>query len=603
MGGMIPEKKIVEIRERSSIVEVVSDYLTLRKVGRNYLGLCPFHAEKTPSFTVNEEKAIFHCFGCGIGGNVFHFLMQLDQSTFPEAVERVAKRYGIPVERLEGPGQVKVRSDRESLYRLNESVAKFLREFLLDQPEGKKALTYLKSRGIEEEVAERFRLGYAPQSGHALVGFLKRGGYSLKDAARLGLIHDKGSQQYGEKFFGRLIFPIMDPVGKIIGFGGRVLGEGFPKYLNSSETPLFRKGASLYGLFQAKEAIRKLDRVVVVEGYLDVMALSQAGLHYAVATLGTALTPDHVRILGRYTKNVIALFDGDDAGRKAAARSFEIFIEGGLLGRAAFLPRGEDPDTFVRSKGREALEEIVERAIPLADYYCSWLEERYGRSLEAKSQIAQEISRILAKVGNPVEADLLARRAADLLGITEGLLRVSARSGKGQERSVSRSVPPGSRAGETREDLADRSLVGLMLRFPSLTSRVDLDPQIEELVAPKWKEMVKRILTQWREHGTVDIDRLAYGLPVEHASEIAALVLEAEVIPEEESEKMADDCLSYLQRRYLRRLEKDLRLAIRAAEERQDEKAKRERMLEWQEVVQRERQLERQRLASKTGNL
>ncbi len=250
---------------------------------------------------------------------------------------------------------------------------------------------------------------------------------------------------------------------------------------------------------------------MVVEGYLDVMALSQAGVEYAVATLGTALTPDHVRILGRYTKNVIALFDGDDAGRKAAARSFEIFIEGGLLGRAAFLPRGEDPDTFVRSKGKEALEEIIERAIPLADYYCSWLEERYGRSLEAKSQIAREISRVLAKVGNPVEADLLARRAADLLGIAEGLLRAPLRSGKGSEPSANRSVSPGSHVGDTSEDLADRSLVGLMLRFPSLTGRVSLDPQIEELVAPKWKDTVKRILAQWREHGTVDIDRLAYG--------------------------------------------------------------------------------------------
>ena len=599
---MISEGKILEIRERSSIVEVISDHLTLKKVGRNYLGLCPFHSEKTPSFTVNEEKGIFHCFGCGVGGNVFHFLMRYDHLTFPETVEQVGRRYGIAVERLERPGARRDADEKESLYRLNERAAAYFHEVLFVHPEGKGALDYLKARGVEERVARRFYLGYAPHGGQGLVGFLKRESLSLKNAVRLGLISERGPQYYGEKFFDRLIFPIVSPGGKVVGFGGRVIGQGLPKYLNSAESPLFRKGANLYGLFQAKEAIREVDRVVVVEGYLDLLALSQFGISYAVATLGTALTPDHVRILGRYTKNIIALFDGDEAGRKAAARSFEIFVEGGLLGRAAFLPNGEDPDTFVRSRGREALEATIDQAVPLADYYFTWLEGQYGKSLEGKSQIAQEISRILAKVRNPFEVDLLARRAVDSLGVREDLLRHPSRQPGRQGRSISPVASPRPLQEEAREDLPERSLVSLMLRFPSVIQHVEHEGDVEALVSPKWREVFQGVFSEWREQGRVDVAHLAQGFSPDRASQIAALMLEGESIPEEESEKMMADCLSHLRKRHLRGLEKDLRQAIRIAEEKKDEKAKRERMLEWQEVVRRERLLEHRRFARKTEN-
>jgi DNA primase len=589
---MIPEEKILQIRDRASILEVVSDYLTLKKTGRNHLGLCPFHSEKTPSFTVNEEKGIFHCFGCGAGGSVFHFLMQYDHLSFPEAVERVGKRYGIEVERHEAPGAKRAAEERESLYRLNEKAAAFFQQQLLGGGEGKRALDYLKARGVDERVSRRFVLGYAPQSGPGLAGFLKKEGLSLKDATRLGLVSDRGGERYGEKFFGRAMFPIADAGGKIVGFGGRVLGPGMPKYLNSSETPLFRKGATLYGLFQAKETIREKDRVVVVEGYLDVVALAQFGIADAVATLGTALTPDHVRILGRYTKNIIALFDGDDAGRKAAARSFEIFVEGGLLGRGAFLPTGEDPDTFVRAKGKEALETILSEARPLADYYFTWLEESYGLSLEGKSRIAQEINRVLAKVRNPLEADLLIRRAVDF-GIQENLLRATLRSA-GETRQPA-SPPITNASTEAGKDAAERSLIGLMLRFPATVRRVEEETEIEQLVSPAWNDVLNEILAEWRARGRVEGAGIAEKFPG-RAAEITGLMLEGETIAEieEEAEKMTGDLIAHLRRRHLRGLERDLRQAIRIAEEKKDEKTKKERMLEWQEVVRKERQLTRQ---------
>jgi DNA primase len=592
---VIQEGKIIEIRERASIVEVISDHLTLKKAGRNYLGLCPFHAEKTPSFTVNEEKGIFHCFGCGAGGSVFHFLMQYEHLTFPEAVERIARRYGIAIEHQERPG-AKGAEEREPLYRLNEKAAAYFHEALFGRPEGRKVIDYLKHRGVEERMARRFLLGYASPVGQGLGGFLKREGLALNDAVRLGLMSDKGAQRYGEKFLDRLIFPIVNPAGRVVGFGGRVIGDGLPKYLNSAETPLFRKGSNLYGLFQAKEAIREKDRVVVVEGYLDVIALSQFGISYAVATLGTALTPDQVRILGRYTRNIIALFDGDEAGRKAAARSFEIFVEGGLLGRAAFLPKGEDPDTFVRSKGKDALEALIDQAIPLADYFFFWLEGQFGKSLEGKSQIAKEISRVLSKVHNPFEVDLLVRRAVDLLGIREELLRRSSRPPGSPNTSPS--IPETPRR-ESGEGIAERTLVSLLLRFPQMIRVIHEAGDAELFVHPEWKELLQRIISQWQASGKGDGAQLTQGLPPDQASQIAALVLEGENIAEDEGEKMMADCRAHLRRQHLRTREKDLLLAIRIAEEKKDEKVKRERMLEWQDVVQKERQLDRQRIVQK----
>jgi DNA primase len=586
---MIPEEKILEIRDRASILEVISDYLTLKKAGRNHLGLCPFHSEKTPSFTVNEEKGIFHCFGCGAGGGVFHFLMQYDHLTFPEAVERVGKRYGIVVERIEAPGARRNAEQRESLYRLNERAAAYFHGLLFGPGEGKRALEYLKARGVDEETARRYHLGYAPQAGQGLAAFLKKEGLSLKDATRLGLLSDRGGERYGEKFFGRVIFPIADAAGKIVGFGGRVLGQGMPKYLNSAETPLFRKGSTLYGLYQAKERMRATDRVIVVEGYLDVVALAQYGVADAVATLGTALTPEHVRMLGRYTKKIIVLFDGDEAGRKAASRSLEIFIEGGLLGQGAFLPKGEDPDTFVRSKGKEALEQILSLANPLADFYFTWLEERYGHKLEGKNQIAQDIARVLKKVHNQLEADLLVRRAIDL-GVREDLLREALRV-SGDKRPAA--PPPAGAVPEAGKDKSERLLIALMLRFPAMIERVEKQSELPALLSPASQEIFQEILGEWRKRNRVDAAGLAERSSSDRASKIAGLVLEAETIAEEESEKMMGDLIADLSRRHLTGLKRDLRQAIRMAEEKKDEKTKKERMLEWQEVDRKERQLTR----------
>jgi DNA primase len=594
---MIKQEKISQIRDRASIVEVISDYVTLKKAGRNYLGICPFHTEKSPSFTVSEEKGIFHCFGCHAGGGIFQFLMRIDQLSFPEAVERVAKCYGIVIEASErGPGS-RPANERESLYRINECAAANYHRMLTNHPEGESALAYLKSRGVDNATARRFMIGYAPRGGSGLADVLKKERLSIQDAMRLGLMGQRNSGQFYEKFFARLMFPIADAAGKILGFGGRVLDQSLPKYLNSSETPLFHKGATVYGMHQAKEGIRTGDRAVIVEGYLDVVALAQHGIACAVAALGTALTPNHLRALGRYTKNIIALFDGDEAGRKAAARSFEVFIEAGLLGRGAFLPKGEDPDSYVRAHGKAALEKVIEDAVPLADYYFSSLQHRYGASLEGKSRIASEISRLLAKIDNPFEADLIARRAVDALGIREDLLRRTSASSVPRGSAASRAAP--SAPALCQEDRAERLLISLMLRFPSVARDFLLNSSdARHWIGEEWRGTVDLIARQWQEHGKIDVERVAQDCAPDRASDIAALALEGENFAETESAKAAADCLNYLRQRHLRNVRQKLRAAIRAAEEVQDEQAKRERTLEWQDV--RERQHDRPRLAPKT---
>jgi DNA primase len=595
---MIKQEQIVQIRDRASIVEVISDYVTLKKTGRNHMGLCPFHAEKSPSFTVNEEKGIFHCFGCQTGGSVFQFLMQYDHLTFPEAVERVAKRYGIEIERDGRAGTAGDQGARETLYRLNECAAANYQRMLISHPEGKRAREYLKQRGLDDSALRNFTLGYAPQFGSGLLDVIKKEKFSLQDAFKLGLVGQKGPQQFHEKFFGRVMFPIINPGGKVVAFGGRVLDQGMPKYLNSSETPLFHKSATLYGLFQAKDGIRKADRVVIVEGYLDVIALFQYEIPYAVATLGTALTVEHVRVLSRYSKNMIALFDGDEAGQKAAARSFEIFIEAGMMGRAAFLPKSEDPDTFVRSHGKQALETLLDQAKSLPDFFFEWLDGRYGRSLEGKRQTAEEINRVLGKVRTQVEVDLLVRRAVDL-GVREELLRRPATNAQAVINRTANLNPPSPQA-SSRDEVAERTLTSLMLSYPEIIiQEFQRERESRQWLNAKWAEVVDVIIAEWQEHSKVDVIRIAQHFAPERAAEFAVLALDGEKIDAAESQRMALDCLTHLRRRHLRGLERTLRMAIRAAEERKDENAKRERILEWQDIVRKERQLERRKIEPK----
>jgi len=403
-GGLIREDAIREIRERASITDIVSDVVALKRRGRSATGLCPFHSEKTPSFTVSEERGFYHCFGCAEHGDVFSFVMKTQGVAFPDAVRAVAERFGLPVP-TEAVG---TRQRSEPLVAVNQTAAAFFRAQLAG-PAGARCRAYLDERAITDAAIDRHGLGFAPGGGEVLVRHLRAGGASLEDAVTAGLLGRRTDGHLYDRFRDRLMFPITDLAGRVIAFGGRILpgtpvtGDPPPKYLNSPESPIFKKGQTLYGLGLARDAIRARDRVVVVEGYLDVIAVAQAGLGEVVAPLGTALTVDQLRVLKRFTETIIACFDGDEAGRRAAARSFPLFIEAGLWGRGVFLPAGDDPDTFVRAHGAQALVTELEKAEPLVDAYVAGLAGPRLDAVGRRADAAKEIARVLRGVQNEFE--------------------------------------------------------------------------------------------------------------------------------------------------------------------------------------------------------
>src|SRR5208337_4788500 len=426
--GRFGDDKIEEVRSRADIVEIVGAHVRLRRAGRNFVGLCPFHNEKTPSFSVNAERGFFHCFGCGVGGSAFNFIMRVEGLTFPEAVRSLAKKYGVtlPEHDVSGPAA----GEREAMLEASKVAAEFFAHVLWNTTDGAMARDYLKSRGISIETARAFMVGYAPSRPASLAKALEKRG--LRDAGiKIGLVRKDESGAY-DMFRARVMFPIRDAQGRAIAFGGRVLDARLPKYINSPESPLYSKTRTLYGLFEARQAISSSassgkDRAILVEGYFDVIALWQAGFKEVVAGCGTALTVEQLRVLSRYTKNVIACFDGDTAGRKASMRALETFLQAGLLGRGIFIPSGFDPDTFVRERGAAAFAELTDKSELLVDYFLSEQAGEARGSIAERARAATRVAEMLKLVDDPFQFDLLARKAADLLSIGEEVLRKEAR--------------------------------------------------------------------------------------------------------------------------------------------------------------------------------
>lgn len=419
---MIPNDFIQTLLTRIDIVDVVDHYVPLKKAGANYAACCPFHSEKTPSFTVSPTKQFYHCFGCGAHGTAIGFLIDYAGKSFLDAVEDLARSAGLEVPRVEREGEAERRDEAQDLTTVLLEAAKFYRAELKQSP---RAVDYLKRRGLTGIVAARFGIGYAPDAWQPLASAFARYDDASLEAAGLVIAGD-GGKRY-DRFRDRVMFPIHDTHGQVIGFGGRVIGDAQPKYMNSPETPLFSKGRELYGLFLARNAIRAAGRVVVVEGYMDVVALAQHGIEYVVATLGTATTPTHVHKLFRLADTVVFCFDGDAAGRKAAWRALENALPVLADGRHAqflFLPEGEDPDDYVRARGKPSFESLVAQSTPLSEFLLSELvAANPPDSPEGRAALVSAARPFLAQINAPVLSALLRRRLADLTGLPEGELR------------------------------------------------------------------------------------------------------------------------------------------------------------------------------------
>jgi DNA primase len=418
--GYIPHEFIDDLRDRVDIVEIVKNYVLLKKQGQNYIGLCPFHSEKTSSFVVSPHKQIFHCFGCGKGGNVFTFLMEKEVFTFPEAVSHLANYCGIPIPYEDkSPEKAKRDALRERFYHINKLAADFFQKTLY-KASGQKAIRYLQGRGLNEHICEKFLLGSAPDSWDKLSSYLLNEGVREDEILTLGLAVKSQKGNLVDRFRNRLIFPIMDDRGRIIGFGGRVLDDSQPKYLNSPETPLFNKGRQLYGLNLAKGSIRSSERAILMEGYMDVIAAHEYGITEAVGTLGTALTAEQGKLLMRYTYNAVICFDADAAGQEATMRGLDVLQQLGIKVGVMIMPEGKDPDEVLRKRGQNYFTELIHQACSLFEYkYLKLVEKHNKDSMSGKIEIIQELLPDMYKVQSPVERQGFIQMLAERLSFSE----------------------------------------------------------------------------------------------------------------------------------------------------------------------------------------
>ncbi|MFO7765299.1 MAG: DNA primase [Pelovirga sp.] len=425
MSGQISDDKIEQVRDRTDIIELISQYVNLKTSGRNRMGLCPFHAEKTPSFSVNAERQFYHCFGCGASGDVFSFLMQSEGLNFPDAVRRLAERAGVDLEeRLLSETERAQLEHRERLFRINGLAADYFHANLMEHPQGEVARAYLKKRGYGQKAAGEYRIGYALDEWEGLKKHLQHHQVSAAEARSLGLLREgKSGRGDYDMFRARLMFPILDLSGRVVAFAGRVLDEGKPKYINSPESSVYHKGEVLFGLYQARQAMRLSGDVLIVEGYFDQLALNRAGFAQAVATCGTALTSEHVRQLKRYVQRVVLLFDQDSAGRQATFKAMTTLQQEGVAAAGISLPAGDDPDSFLRRQGGDAFRTRLDAARPVMEIYMDEALKEGGAAIELKVRAVEQVLEKIASLQSELEQDLYVKELSQRSGIDVSLIR------------------------------------------------------------------------------------------------------------------------------------------------------------------------------------
>jgi DNA primase len=554
MKGGIPEEKIAEIKAKADLVAIVSDFVSLRKAGKNHLGLCPFHSERTPSFTVNAEKGIFHCFGCGAGGSVFNFIMRTHNWTFPEAVRELAKRYHVSLPEGElSEEEKRRRSLKARLFEINEAAAEYYHRLLLSEKEGEEGRRYFSKRGLSAEIIREHRLGYAPATWDSLVLFFQKTGIPVNLAESLGLIIPRkegtapaGRPGHFDRFRRRVIFPIIQEAGRVAGFGGRIVDESPgsdglppPKYMNSPESAVYSKGQMVYGLNAAKGPIRESGTAVIVEGYMDLLSLHQEGIRNVVASLGTALTAAQVALLRRQARQAVLVFDADESGRKAAQRSLELFLDEGLSAKVASLPGGFDPDSFVRREKAAGFRRVLEDSVPVLDYLLQQALRRHGtQTVDGKVRIVRELLPALNRLRDPLEQNLYIEQFAQRLGLKEAQLRASLR----------RHEPPAQAAGSPPANppppgpIHERILLQLMLLHPGYLPVVEETLGPEGLSDPRYRKVARELARYGTGRREGDVAGLLLHLEDEDSKNLVAeLLLEEERIVD--ADRMFQDCL------------------------------------------------------------
>jgi len=550
---MIPKEKIEELREKADLVALISEYVPLKKRGKNYLGLCPFHAEKTPSFTVSPEKGFFHCFGCGEGGNAFAFIMKMEKVDFPEAAEILGNKLGIHIERTAGSGALK--TYKEKLLDLMFISCKFF-ESRLDE----NSRAYLVQRGLKEETVKTFRLGYAPDGWHNLFNYLTSRGAKTEDLEAVGLIlPQKEGAGFYDRFRSRLMFPIFDLRSRVIGFSGRTISNDEPKYLNSPDSVIFQKGENLFGLNFAKEEIKKRKFALLVEGNVDVLSLYEAGFPNVVAPLGTALTASQAKLLARFAEYVILAFDADAAGLAASERAQELLTEAGLKVRIMDLGKFKDPDEFIKACGKEALIEAIKKSSPAMEFKVRRVIGRYNLSeIEARARAAHEVADLLSRIADRIAQHEYLKLAARLLGVEENLLTSDVNQRLFYKKSALRPLSRQTAKPPLKIIEAEKTLVRLAIESEEALNQILEGLAVEDFTDPNYREIIKKLKV-------VPASGLMNNLESEQQQKLAREALLMEVPPEDLS-RMVGDCVKVIKGYHTQKQIEAVRGALAQAE-------------------------------------
>lgn len=529
-----------EIKDKCNIVDVIGRVVQLKKAGANYKGVCPFHNEKTPSFVVSEEKQIFTCFGCGATGDVIEFVKRYYNLEFMDACQKLADEYGIEIKTSFGGGS----EQKDRLYEINRLAARYF--FKNITVKGNPGLTYMVNRGISVDTIKKFGIGYAPDSWDGLKNYMKEQKVDEKTLVKLGLLSESNGRYY-DKFRNRVIFPIINSRGKVIGFGGRILGDGSPKYLNSPESEIFLKKNNLYGINLTRSEIASNDAAILVEGYMDVVSLYQAGVKNVSASLGTALTENQAKMLSRYTKNIILSYDADGAGRAAAMRGIDILHKEGLKAKVLHVTDGKDPDEFIKKKGRLAFMDLVDKALPYADYKIDNLMRAHNlNDTDGRIEFVKGAAEVLNTL-SPAEKDLYAKRVAQVSGISEGAIRLEMNG----EKPVFTQPKRYQDEGEVKADITvvEKDLIKISLLESSLFETVRNYGDVFESF--EGNDIFSSMVSLFGETGEINIDKLKDSVD-EKCVPVLNDIIENVYIGGKEKE-MLDECISFIE---ISRLEK-----------------------------------------------
>ena len=502
------EEILDEIRNRIDIVALISEYVPLKKSGKGHKGLCPFHQEKTPSFMVDSQRQIFHCFGCGEGGNIYTFIMKIEKLNFPEAVRLLANKAGVQLPVYEKQDSKKI-EEKELIFRLNRITADYYQKNLFS-PQGKRALNYLLKRNFSEEIIKKFHLGYALPGFEHLVHFLTSKKIRQTGLLKAGLtFRSTKTGNILDYFRDRIIFPIFNLQGKIIAFGGRVLDDKLPKYLNSPETPVYYKAKNLYGLFQAKQRIRQQNQVIIMEGYTDVLIAHQFGFENAVASLGTALTIQQVSLLKRFADEILIAFDSDSAGKSATLRSLSLIKKAGLAVKIVYLPPESDPADILLQKGKLFFSNLIKEALPLLDYRLKILLQQYDpATIQGKVNIVKELFSDLADISSDIELRSEVKKIAERLHLTEDSILLDLnqyKKGKGNKKlsNILTNIPV-----ESTHVNAEKILIGNMLQKREVIERIISDLTVKDFTVPEHREIYSTIIDLFKKGEKVSLQKV-----------------------------------------------------------------------------------------------